>query len=187
MGYDMRWEGEPSPELVAAHQEACEAFEAAVRARDEFPRGSLEAESLQPEVQRTYDVMQKTDVGYFRLNIWGMETARNELYKVGVITDEPTPEFPGHDAEWESLSEERQDEIINEWQSAVAPGDTHGIPSYKLGSNDGWLVTPAEIRTGLAWADYHEGEGWEYRLTDYVQEWVQWMKQAATMGGFRVW
>lgn len=66
-----------------------------------------------------------------------------------------------------------------------APGDYHGIPSYRFSSNDGWLVRPAEIRTGIGWADEHH-DGWRNGLSDYIAEFVDWMTVAAGHGGFRV-
>lgn len=65
-----------------------------------------------------------------------------------------------------------------------------GIPSYKLCSNDQWLVTPNEIRAALAayelngpadderFEDEYEREEWD--------EWLHFMKVSAEHGGFRV-
>lgn len=166
-----------------------------------------------------HDAGRRTDAdAYFRLNIWGMSHAVDELVRVGVMEQAPCPEFPQPAefglTEWpeHAWDDARQVWTLYErsadgWEYAVVEpdahelaflmavrsveeqprsGDCHGIPTYKVGSNDGWLVTPTEIRTGVAWADHHEGDGWRQGLTDYVCDFVAWMERTADIGGFRV-
>jgi hypothetical protein len=58
-----------------------------------------------------------------------------------------------------------------------------------LGSNDGWLVTPAEIEWALEYRDDDEplelcDDGADWRLTWF--DWLVYLRGAADHGGFRV-
>lgn len=213
MGYDMRWEKSPPPEFIERQEAARVVFEAAVAARDAHPRGSKEADELQVAVSDAYGEMQLADIGYFRFNIWALGPARDALYEAGVIVENEDPgewpepsefgldEWP--DVQWDGNTQtwvdwDTREPITDEKQLAflekargvrdhVAEGDaTGGIPMYKLCTNDGWLVTPGEIVTGLALAD-RQNEKWRDELPDNdIRAFVQWMELARAFGGFRV-
>lgn len=178
MGYDMYWEREPAEgsDVRVPHEQARAAFHAAVRHRD---RNGRDYDPIDQEaVIAALDATERAEFWYFGLNIWGMGVAREELLKAEVMVNVETPPWP-------EFNDENGDglDLIRE---SVAPGDTHGIPIYKVGSNDGWLVTPGEITTGVGWADAHH-PGWRDELTDYVALFVTWMERAAAEGGgFRV-
>jgi hypothetical protein len=78
------------------------------------------------------------------------------------------------------------------------------IPFYKLRTNDGWLVTPAEIERSLAryeecfahfaklpsdlpWVVIEDGV-WtgELETVEWWGEWIEYLRAAAGHGGFRV-
>lgn len=212
MGYDMRWLHTP-PEVTEQVKAVRARFDAACNARDALPKDTPERTAAQELVHDTYYEMQRLDVSYFRLNISGMGEARDELLPVEVVieadrgmppkpedfglSDYPNVRWDDDLAGWTTDDDANQPvnpigqqraylEAIREWRDGLLPGDTHGIPLYKFGSNDGWLVAPAEIRTGIAWADHHH-PGWRDTLKDYVLEFVVWMELAAKAGGFRVW
>jgi hypothetical protein len=161
-----------------------------------------------------YDMTRRHDGEYFRLNIWGMSVAREQLFAVGAINVAEMPPYPqladfglerypqyqrGPAGEWKRLDllddehrpldpgptplEVRYLEAVEGWEQYSPPGEI-GIPAYKLGSNDGWVVQWAEIESGLAFADAHH-VGWRDRLDDYVREWVEWMEKSPD--GFVVW
>lgn len=171
--------------------------------------GSPAFEAWRDQIEIAHREYEEVDARlYFRLNIWGMGTAREELFRVHVMTDVdhspwPTPEDYGlseyvyadlKDGAW--IDEETEQPITDQSKldylearrqvrDGIPEGDACGIPLYKVSSNDGWLVTPGEIRTGIAWADHHH-DGWRENLTPYVREFVIWMEYAASRGGFRV-
>ncbi|MGW4650892.1 hypothetical protein [Kitasatospora sp. NPDC004289] len=61
-----------------------------------------------------------------------------------------------------------------------------GIASYKIGgTNDGWLVSPAEIRAALAVHDGLDDDTRE-RLFGGLESWIDYLRLAAGRGGFRV-
>ena len=70
---------------------------------------------------------------------------------------------------------------------------TKGIPLVKLGSNDGWLVHPEEIRealeadlkhTPVIQGDLGDPDRWD---TERWESWVTFLRGALTHGGFKVW
>ena len=138
--------------------------------------------------------------GYFRLNVYGMSEVRQLLANIGIVRPAALPQPP--DAERFGITEyfdsEDEDALTPEQKSYMVAlqqwregpdGEGPGIPSYKLGSNDGWLVTPIEIRSGTLWADDHTPT-WrvDFDRDDtgkLALEFVEWMEGSA--GGFRVW
>lgn len=64
-----------------------------------------------------------------------------------------------------------------------------GIPDHKIGgTNDGWIVTPAEIRAALAAlaAQPEEAKAGTFAEHPRWDEWVDHLTRAAAHGGFRV-
>lgn len=144
------------------------------------------------------DCAERVDCGrgpcYFRLNVWGMSTTRQELARVGVIDECGDPAFPKPSEfglpDWpeEDATDPASVAFEDAWRKLTdspREGDVSGIPLYKVCSNDWWLITPGEIITGLAFADrFHEG--WRDGLTGYVQEFVEWLESCVPAGGARV-
>jgi hypothetical protein len=95
-------------------------------------------------------------------------------------------------------------------REAARDGDSGGlIPAFKVASNDGWLVTGAEITRSLEVYDERfpdresqprklpapvappektEDGKWtcEVEDADWWGEWIDWLREAAVHGGFRV-
>lgn len=180
MGYDMYHENKPASE-VAAYDQAHAHFEEAVRKRDSFPAGSPEHEAGQKEVDAAYDLMNKAEAYYFRLNIFGMNRylgAMGELGMLDSLSRGPTTK------DWNSRRSEAGYETLRT-KTAAHP---IGLPTYKFGSNDGWLVTPEEIKAALA---RYQKPGPEFFTAheveeDYWDEWIQFLERAVERGGFRV-
>ena len=120
-----------------------------------------------------------------------MGEAREQLWQVGIVRVADAPPFPQladfglteYPDEDDPGEVHPYNQAIHAWRTAP-DGEGPGIPSYKLGSNDGWLVLPVEIRSGVLWADAHH-PGWRARLRDFVAEFVTWMEGCTE--GFVVW
>ena len=111
-----------------------------------------------------YKVAPHRGEDYYRLNIFGMGEARQALFELGIVLNVEMLEFT--------------EEMV------TLDPQLPGIPVYKLGSNDGWLVTPREIEAGIAAADALHPEGWRDGLEDHVSGFVAWMEEADS--GFQV-
>jgi len=137
--------------------------------------------------------------GYFRLNIFGMGTARKLMEQADVITWDETPDS----TDWSGLDDlEEGDDGCQEAHDKVvgvlAPSGR--IPAEKFCSNDGWWVTSEECATNgpklLAFLADKEvvdivdrGERRTLKADDlgYYKEFAQFMVDAAECGGFEVW
>lgn len=162
MGYDMYWHAPPEADQ-AEYELARAAAMNYADAHQERPRPP----EVQAEVERLFDAMREAEYWYFRLNIWGMSTVRDQLVELGIIQNDY----------------EMPDEVELDW---VPPGDRHGVAMHKLCSNDGWHVTPGEITTGLAWAEAHH-PNWRMDIEDYALRFCEFMERAAHEGeGFDV-
>lgn len=167
---------------------------------------------------------------YFRLNIWGMGRCRDIMDERGEMVH-----YIGGHPEWPDLSDFGLDEYpedvqydddyneIGPWPDgspeaqfvaardailAYSPPGVRGIPGWKLGSNDGWLVTEEDCKGALAclrdWAitqvddpsddaavrakmvespivRFDDGEG----PVEWWEGWVTFLETASTHGGFR--
>lgn len=161
MGYDMTWYTEPAGDEAKRYYDLSRQFDLLCK-----EVGRDRTDEQQAEISRLYDEMYAANFWYFRLNIWGMQQAREELERVGVVNFRYSTDGS------EGL----------DW----SPSDCPGIPGHKLCSNDGWHVLPFDITSGIGHADQLWPD-WRNDLTDYVQEFVAWMEQAAERGdGFLV-
>ena len=119
--------------------------------------------------------------GYFRLNVWGMSEARAILAEAGVVRNAPCPSFPRYE---DFPNDDAYNDAVYALVAAPAPGDAPGIPAFKFGTNDGWLVLPIEIQSGIAYAN-REHPYWRAGLAEWIEEFVTWME--GSTDGFRVW
>ncbi|MFL9680689.1 hypothetical protein [Streptomyces sp. KL110A] len=72
-----------------------------------------------------------------------------------------------------------------EWQAEQPTG----IPEYKIGyGNDGWLVTPAEIRVALTALEGQPESAKAGTMAEDSRwdEWIDYLRRAEAHGGFRV-
>lgn len=172
--------------------------------------------ALQSVVTAAMNEMYRTDVTYFRLNIWGMREASDVLSPLGMIhhygNHPPFPQLPDIDGfdgcgmevdgAYIELDEapEKFPPAAHEYQRAhedvlrFSP-EVPGIPGWKFGSNDGWLVTPIDIQGAIAQlvnaakaACVEPAAMLASTAGDrtYVVEFVEWMVRAIPRGGFRV-
>lgn len=155
----------------------------------------------QQAVSKAMDAMY-AEGGEYRLNVWGMGVAREVMAKAGMIHNEGEDNAPpwgaggdcsicdepgeveGHD--WSECRLEREPRLS--W----AP-EHPGICAWKLGSNDGWVVTAIECRSAVeAWEALDTIEQVEL-LTSvkpdgiiWWPEWIAYLTLAAAGHGFRV-
>ena len=142
------------------------------------------------------------DESYFRLSIFSMSRYCQHMAERGMIFDAgPYPPFPDG-GDWDKIDQFRYpefyqdsaplteeeiqaakehlaatDEVLS-WHGPEIPG----IPGHKFGSNDGWIVTPAECE-----AAYRIGK--DKPAPDGEEKWAQWLDylhRAAAHGGFEV-
>ena len=121
---------------------------------------------------------------YYRLNISGMwRMAVPVLIDLGAVHDAPSPKFH------EGQTEAEQRALID----APSPVEAPGIPTYKLDTNDGWLVTPLECRGAVEMARRNQDDPataavLDLHSTDSVaiaMEFLHWIEGSAEHG-FRV-
>jgi hypothetical protein len=152
--------------------------------------------------------------GYFRLNGRGMSEAVDAMNAIGMVNLSwpPYPEAAAFDLPeappfWSEAGEPiayPPDTPEGRFQRAavdVLESDSGGlIPSYKLGSNDGWRVTPEEIERALAALDVYaakhpEAEDPTLHIAaddgtilelDWWGEWIAYLRGAVDHGGIRV-
>ena len=126
---------------------------------------------------------------YFRLNIWGMTWVRYWFDKFDLLATNvehgPWPDEPGGE-----YVEEEEAAPGTEWAEFYAAQrvvlaehpnhDDPALPYYKLCSNDGWIVTPAECVALVA--TWRDRGGLESDAPDYVQEFVAWIDSVSRYG-----
>jgi hypothetical protein len=191
---------EPEEADVAAYDAAHAEFLAAVKRRDQ-EGGSQE------DVEAAYRKMSRDERHYFRLNMGGMGVTREIMDKLGMVFWEGEignfPRVEDYDITWDDV------EVLEEGGDALAPDvrervdkyvaakDDHlayhgpeipGIPGWKLCSNDGWVVTPAEcLAVAKIWSEVTDEAKVAVRANiSWFDEWMQWVHDAATHGGFKV-
>lgn len=207
MGYDMNTVIKPEGEerAVARVQEA---LSKAYAEQDAFPKEAFGKRDMSDWEQvygpgadpacvaacerasKLYDDLREVERSYFRLNIWGMGNVCTAMLNLGMA--------------YESLSERTWPEIPGDWESAAGelkrehPAGGSTIPVHKFGSNDGWIVTPAECLEALAaWHAHTEGErddalsaaGIDRNDPAWAKLWRQWLaflELAAHCEGFEV-
>ena len=186
MGYDLFWTD--PPDNKAAHNAARDQFDAACKTRDKYERDSVLHAAAQVQVERAYEAMDAAQPEYFRLNIWGMSDCRSHMSDFGMLC-EPEPHTRD---DWDEVNrraaaapEEDSEEIYREILSDHR-GECPGIPWWKLSDNSGWYVLPGEIRAALHSYLTKRNAGQEPPDAPYWADWIQWLKDAAEHGGFRV-
>ena len=167
-------------------------------------------------VQRGHD-------DYFRLNIWGMGTYTQVMFDLGMVYISKSPggwpewnRYPdnqekqgqfeaahAHVKGGEDLAEDVPADVMATTREYVAQSDeilrhhadgSDVIPSHKFDTNDGWIVTPAEILAALAAYDARPDRD-EHVLARlggadrkaYWDTWIAYLRRAVDRDGFEVW
>ncbi|MDQ2983471.1 MAG: hypothetical protein M3R70_06045 [Actinomycetota bacterium] len=134
---------------------------------------------------------------YFRLTNSGMSVVAHEMETQGMLYRAPFPRFPPWDEYVIPVDEDGEpDESSAAYRSysaalaLVTAGEDQersGIPTYKVSTNDDWLITPGEIEGALTVASLEpktldgndDGTLW--------LDWLAFLRAAKEHGGVRVW
>ncbi|MFF3959178.1 hypothetical protein ACFYY1_39190 [Streptomyces sp. NPDC001890] len=173
--------------------------------------------AAQQKVHEAHEDLQTAHTSYFRLNIRGMGAYRTVMHELGMLaTEYQKPSFPElpDGVTWEDVeaaekkvNPEAADGLPIKAAAAIYakeldahlawhPEHAPGIAVHKLGSNDGWLVTPQEIEAALAVYRTHSADEVKSQLaselgdeSDCIGYWIGWiayLERAKTRGGFKV-
>lgn len=132
---------------------------------------------------------------YFRLNIGGMGVAAGLMAERGMLYDDrarPTSDEWATLPEWDDASEDGGPAYVEAHRLLVSRvGEGANIPVHKIyGTNDGWVVTPAEITGAMeAYARWLGEQGIaeaDDEPTTWWPEWIAWMRAAGGHNGFEV-
>lgn len=124
---------------------------------------------------------------YFHLNVWGMSDARRLMDAAGMLC------WPQYDSsQWNTLPPYDESDpdgeggpgyrLARDTLLAAHNGECPGIPGHKLCSNDGWIVTPPEIRAALASLRTYPVAA----PPEWWPDWIEYLRRAEVRGGFEV-
>lgn len=179
------------------------------------PCGSDAFSAKQAKVDAALAEIRRIERSYFRLNVWGMGRYRVAMESLGMLcgadrrTDCPDPESFGTSYDEVDALRYRDDATSppsgDAGQRAKTflateaeflsqhDGECPGIPPFKFGSNDGWIVTPAECKAALALYSANSAEQVQQALadagitdTDYWSRWIEYLSGAVDHDGFEV-
>ncbi|WP_455403023.1 hypothetical protein [Streptomyces bambusae] len=192
MGYDLYIKDAPGEEERAAVAAAAERLK--------------EAQAAGKGIAEAYAALDAANRSYFRFSIWSIGAAEELMSSFGMLSFEAAPDWPdpgaeGYTAAMEALRKNPEDtaarkaldevtarmEGVHEQIRNFDP-EGPGIAAYKLGSNDGWLVSPREIGAALeayekAPVEDREAAGREF---DPWVPWIGFLTEARGRGGFHV-
>lgn len=164
----------------------------------DLPGGSPEQETAQKAWDEAWRALAVADRSYFRLNVRGMSRCCNLMAELGMLTTQEAPAFPRtrefgledwpEDPDEPKNDAERSFLAACEAVCAFEPQPVLGIPVGKFGTNDGWLVTPAQIAAALE-AHRDAPEAHKQPLVGDIEWWPDWiafLEYAQGRGGFRV-
>ncbi|WP_369184898.1 hypothetical protein [Streptomyces sp. Y1] len=129
----------------------------------------------------------------FCLNVAGMAVCRDGMRRAAMsyrAERQPFPDWPFEGAEdWRSASRARRDAYRAAERAAAAqtvPGGV-GVPEFKLSSNGPWIVGPQEIAGALGrYALAPAGLRAELEAAEVWRDWLGWLRETVTRGGFTV-
>lgn len=176
-------------------------FREKVRTRYDEPRTAQEWLMLQEAIENSLWELEQAQPSVFYLSIWEMSLARTLMEDLGLL--DMTVTTPGHlSPDNYGVTPEMHELDFDQFPEALMPPQLVafreartraldsavispvGIPYYKLGSNDGWLVTPEEITAGLARCTTAADK---YPEIEWWKPWIVYLGYATSHGGFRVW
>ncbi|MGW5739730.1 MULTISPECIES: hypothetical protein [Streptomyces] len=204
MGYDMHLVRSPKGEDTA-YEAASKSFDAAVEQRDRLglSHDHPEYQAVQTEVTKAYDAMESVRTTHFCLTTWAMSECRALMDHFGMLVAARPPHLPVPEAHGITSGEVviapeggaapgqvQQYRRALEKRLSWAPPEPGGIAAHKLGGDEGWTVTPGEIRAALA--AYGARRTTNPALlseviadADWWPAWIDYLKHAARHGGFR--
>lgn len=180
MGYDMYVRAPSADDLEVKEAAHAKLVEAAAR-RDN-------GTGTQDEVMAAWAEMDAADPTYFRWNVWGMMTGREILFRIGAMYDSTMgvgfPDAGDYGLDMEQVYEAdgeiypdpakqanyEQYRLAVEIALTVPSPEQDRLPSHKFGSNDGWIVTPAECRAAVEIIDATSEERLRTAIVDAGEE-----------------
>jgi len=115
-----------------------------------------------------YWELERTTGAYFRVNIFGMGPLVEAMEKCGALDSTPHPPWPDP---WPTTTD---DSVHPDVLAILAyEGETPFIPVSKLGSNDGWIITPKQAKASHEAMDAFAAE--EVIESDMIPLWDQWV------------
>ena len=198
MTYDMRIVGEGEPYAEGAVQQALANLTAAsrsdFRARTDRERRAAARAKVHARIE-----LIKADPNEFELNASGMTTAKVVMSRLGMLDHDTKHDLWPNQADYGVTpamaqlgpedDEPRELAYFRAAEDAVRDKQAEnptGIPLYKLGTNDNWLVTRDEITAALGAYRTALGDGASDCELWWWPYWIEFIERAAKHGGFRV-
>ncbi|MCX5328105.1 hypothetical protein [Streptomyces sp. NBC_00140] len=141
------------------------------------------------------------DGNYFRFAFTALPRTLDAMKNFGMLVELPVPPYPELSAyglagvdlrpgtKYDQSTANRVAEFRTAYQAVKDASETMptGIPRYKIDSNDGFLVTVAEITAALATYDAHPGVAIaEMPVGDPTwRTWIAFLRHAQAQGGLR--
>ncbi|MFG2847446.1 hypothetical protein ACGF12_30400 [Kitasatospora sp. NPDC048296] len=199
MDYNMYFADLPTDGEVVALLATQDAISKAVNPAG-LPEGS-ERDAAAKAWDAAWEAYGSARVRSFRLSERKLTQCREIMDRLRMLTAQEHPQWPGSEAfglpRWQTLIATDADSLTEALerfalaQEAVTdaePQPVTGIPSHKLDSKSGWLVTPAQI--GAALTAWEASDEQERRAAvgehHWFSEWIAWLGKAQGRGGFRV-
>lgn len=201
MGYDMRIRGtlpEPDPATVTRLRAELDQLNAEWLTRTKLARENdpttFQADPPEGWLEADIAYQQAAHPASFHLNISGMNRYCVAMLDLNMMHISACP--VSHD-DWATLpdyddNETAYDEACDRLTGQHGASTHPGIPDWKFSTNDGWYVTPEEIRAALHAWDTHPA--YEPLPQDTItltrgplwEAWITYLRLAAHNGGFRV-
>ncbi|QYX80284.1 hypothetical protein [Streptomyces akebiae] len=151
---------------------------------------------------QTYDGKRAEGSGtYFRFAFTALPRTLDAMKNFGMLVELPVPPYPELSAyglagvdlrpgtKYDASTTNRVAEFRTAYQAVKDASETvpTGIPRYKIDSNDGFLVTVAEITAALTTYDAHPGVAIaEMPVGDPTwPSWIAFLRHAQAHGGLR--
>ncbi|GGL01306.1 hypothetical protein Ppa06_69870 [Planomonospora parontospora subsp. parontospora] len=209
----------PGEEAGVLNAERAKAHPAGYTADENYDGRSERYRQAQAAVVAASDTVDQVRKSYFRLNIFSMGRYRDAMYRLGMaFDDDPRPDWPRannygitdeqvwavespedypevyaaitSDMMSQILAYQQEHERVLSWHGKT---DMPGIPLHKFGSNDGWVVLPAECEAAVRiWRKHHDEHG-DVQIQavlgedlSYWLKWIDFLQGAITHDGFEV-
>lgn len=198
MGFDMRHIKPLDDAEQIALDAAKDQTEAALRDFRASATGTPERKESYDRLMAASDQYVAARVNYQQFNNYGMGVVVGFMEDRGMAYDAPRtlswPEYPAYDEdsfEEHKAAQAKYDELARP-TLIEHPEGGDSIPSFKLDSNDGWIVTAAECAAAVAANAQHDPptyldeDSGEKKPITWWPDWVAFLERGAAGEGFTV-